>query len=156
MVSPLDTNKGGIASAICAAVRMLIQCMAAASASTSFCTTAWWEGPVGASQHGHRVGAAHPLLAAGGERQVAHGGADALVLDHAVVGARRKRVAAALDPLAVELPELLQAARPPATLGAPAILIRERLNIEGCFCWNPWGSEGESMIRNLSSGRGGL
>lgn len=66
-------------------------------------------------------------------------------------------MAAALDQLAIELPELLQAARPAlnaATLGSPVILIRERLNIEGCFCWYPWGGEGESMIRNGSSGRG--
>lgn len=49
-------------------------------------------------------------------------------------------MAAAVDPPAVELPELLQAARPAlnaATLAATAILIRERLNIEGCFCWYP-------------------
>jgi hypothetical protein len=33
-----------------------------------------------------------------------------------------------------------------ATLAATAILIRESLNIEGCFCWYRWGSEGELMI----------
>ena len=66
-------------------------------------------------------------------------------------------MAAAVDPPAVDLPELLKAASAAAnaaTLAATAILIRERLNIEGCFCWYPWGSEGESMIRNGSLGRG--
>ena len=43
MVSPLETNAGGIALAISAALCVLIQCMVATSASTTFCTTAWCE-----------------------------------------------------------------------------------------------------------------
>src|SRR6516165_6577502 len=63
--------------------------------------------------------------------------------------------AAALDPLAVELLELLQAARPAARaamLATPAILVRERLDIwftPACICGCSEGcSECDSKARN--------
>ena len=42
MTTEFETNAGGIASAIWAAVWVLIQCIVATSASTTFCTVALW------------------------------------------------------------------------------------------------------------------